>query len=69
MMATSNNNFFLVMWNNRLGHLHYEVIKEMINSNVVIGLLDAIKPTPQCARCILGKQNLACFPNNLGSRS
>jgi hypothetical protein len=68
-MATSNNNSFLVMWHHRLGHLHYEVIKEIINSNMVIGLPNAIKWTPQCARCILVKQNLACFPNNLGSRS
>ncbi len=41
----------------------------MINSNMVIGLPNAIKPTPQCVKCILGKKNLACFPNNLGSKS
>lgn len=69
MVAISNNNSFLVMWHHRLGHLHYEVIKEMINSNMVIGLPNAIKPTPQCVKCVLGKKNLACFPNNLGSKS
>jgi hypothetical protein len=69
MVAISNNNSFLVMWHHRLGHLHYEVIKEMINSNMVIGLPNAIKPTPQCVKCILGKTNLAWFPNNLGSKS
>jgi hypothetical protein len=63
MIATSNNNSFLIMWHHRLGHLHYEVIKEMINSNMVIGLLNAIQPTLQCERCILGNRTLACFPN------
>jgi hypothetical protein len=45
LVAIFNNNTFLVMWPHRLGHLHYKAIKEMIKSNMVIGLPNVIKPT------------------------
>lgn len=63
MVTTCNNNSSSVTWHHKLGHLHYEAIKEFIKSNMVIGSLNVLQPIPQCEGCILGKQTFTCFPN------
>lgn len=44
-------------------------MKEIIKSNMVIRLLNLLKPTTQCERCILRKQALTHFPNDPISKS
>jgi hypothetical protein len=63
MVAIFNNNTFSIMWHRRLDHLHNKAIKEMIKSNMVIGLANVIKPTLQGESYILGKQTFThIFP-------
>lgn len=69
MMVAYNNNSSLITWHHRLSQLHYEAMKEMTKSNMVIRLPNLLKPTTQCERCILRKQALSHFPNDLTSKS
>jgi hypothetical protein len=48
MVTTCNNNSSSITWHHKLGHLHYEAIKEFIKSNMVIALPNVLQPTPQC---------------------
>jgi hypothetical protein len=63
MVTTCNNNSSSITWHHKLGHLHYEAIKEFIKSNMVIGLPNVLGPTPQCERCILRRQTFTRFCN------
>jgi hypothetical protein len=63
MVTTCNNNLSSVTWHHKLGHLHYEAIKEFIKSNMAIGLANVLQPTPQFEGCILRRQTLTCFLN------
>jgi hypothetical protein len=69
MMVESNNNSSLITCHHRLSQLHYEAMKEIIKSNMVIRLPNLLKPTTQCERCILRKQALTHFPNDPISKS
>jgi hypothetical protein len=62
MMVESNNNSSLITYCHRLNQLHYEVMKEIIKPNMVIRLLNLLKPTTQCERCILKKTSPYTFP-------
>jgi hypothetical protein len=69
MMVEFNNDSSLIRCHHRVSQLHYEAMKEIIKSNMVIRLPNLLKPTTQCERCILRKQALTHFPNNSISKS
>jgi hypothetical protein len=55
----------ITKWHNRLGHLKYEMIKNMVRHQIVQGIqLSTKEPAILCQGCQFGKQQRAHFPIN-----
>ncbi|KAJ0532496.1 putative RNA-directed DNA polymerase [Helianthus annuus] len=57
------------LWHARLGHLHFDAIKEMTRKNLVHGVPQISHASQVCDACLLGKHSRAPFPNQAKFRS
>jgi hypothetical protein len=56
-----------ILRHNCLEHLHLHAIKQMKNSQMVIGIGGAITSFSICEWCILGKHHVSSFPSKSNS--
>ncbi|KAJ0809578.1 putative RNA-directed DNA polymerase [Helianthus annuus] len=65
----SNTEDLAWLWHARLGHLHFNAIKEMTRKNLVHGVPQIIHANQVCDACLLGKHTRTPFPNQAKFRS
>ena len=69
LSSTTNN--MIINWHNRLGHISFSRLQELINNQLVDGINLKHIPTnnPFCESCIFGKQHKLSFPKHSTTRA